>query len=113
MKTEENKTSTEEPNKALLQAHVSKSVLSPQNLSNIFKNVNHKPCTAIGYDFAWDISKNGKFIGELFYSNDDKEWWFIKDNFPHQRKSYRINFPIKEEKIFTELFKAIEVELIK
>ena len=65
-----------------------------------------------GYDFAWDISKNGKVIGELFYSNDDKEWWFVKDNFSHQRKSYRINFPIKEEVFFVELFKTIGIELI-
>jgi len=91
MKTEETKTSTEEQNGALLQAYVSKSVLSPQDLSHIFKNVNHKPCTIIGYDFAWDVTKNGKFIGELFYCNDDKEWWFIKDNFPHQRKPKLLN----------------------
>ena len=53
---------------SLLQSCVSKSVLLPQDLSHIFKNINHKPCTTIGYDFAWDISKNGKVIGELFYS---------------------------------------------
>ena len=89
---------------SLLQSCVSKSVLLPQDLSHIFKNINHKPCTTIGYDFAWDISKNGKVIGE---------WWFVKDNFSHQRKSYRINFPIKEEVFFVELFKTIGIELIK
>ena len=102
-----------DPKPQCVQTDVSKSVLLPQDLSHIFKNINHKPCTTIGYDFAWDISKNGKLIGELFYSNDDKEWWFIKDNFPHQRKSYRINFPIKEEVFFVELFKTIGIELIK
>lgn len=97
---------------ALSQAAVSGSDLdfTPNNLSNIFKNIKHKPCEVIGYDFAWDIAINEKFIGELFYSVDDKEWWFIKDNFPHQRKSYRINFPINQQ-MFVELFKTINVDL--
>jgi len=81
------------------------------SLSNIFKNINHKPCNTIGYDSAWNITENEKFIGELFYSSEDKEWWFIKDNFPHQRKSYRINFPIKTTEFFIELFKLINVKL--
>lgn len=81
------------------------------NLSNIFKNINHKPCKAIGYDFSWDVTENGKFIGELFYSSEDKEWWFIKDNFPHQRKSYRISFPIKETSFFIMAFNQINVKL--
>lgn len=105
--------SNEETNPASCQTAVSGSALdfTPNNLSHIFKNINHKPCKVIGYDFAWDIMQNQKFIGELFYSLDDKEWWFIKDNFPHQRKSYRINFPIKETSFFIEVFKTINVDL--
>ena len=97
----------------LPQNAVSSSVIdfTPNNLSHIFKNINHKPCNTIGYDFAWDIMQNQKFIGELFYSSDDREWWFIKDNFPHQRKSYRINFPIKQTSFFIEVFKTINVDL--
>lgn len=99
--------------KAENQAAVSSSVIdfSPNNLSHIFRNIKHKPCSVIGYDFAWDINKNEKFIGELFYSNDDREWWFILDNYPHQRKSFRINFPVKEQSFFIELFKGINVDL--
>jgi len=81
------------------------------NLSNVFKNINHKPCNAIGYDFAWDICENNKFVGELFYSSEDKEWWFIKDNFPHQRKSYRINFPIKNTDFLIALFETVNIKL--
>lgn len=86
---------------------------NPSNISNIFKNVKHKPCSAIGFDLAWDINLNEKFIGELFYSSEFKEWWFIKDNYPRDRKSYRISFPINETDLFISLFKSIKVELIK
>ena len=96
-----------------VQTDVSRSVLdfTPNNLSHIFRNIKHKPCSAIGYDFAWDITQNGNFVGELFYSNDDKDWWFIKDNYPMDRKSYRISFPVKSEEFLIELFKAINVDL--
>ncbi len=90
-----------------------KSTEIANDLSNIFKNINHKPCTAIGYDFAWDITENGKFIGELFYSKDFKEWWFIKDNYPMDRKSYRISFPINTVEFLIDVFNSINVELIK
>lgn len=88
-------------------------VFSQKNLSKIFENIHQKTSNSIDFDFAWDIYKNQKTIGELFYTSYYKEWVFIKDNFPHQRKAYRIDFPIKEENLFIALFKAIDVELIK
>jgi len=88
-------------------------ILVPDDLSNIFKNINHKKCSLIGYDYAWDVMLKEKFIGELFYSIEDKEYWFIKDNFPAQRKSFRVNFPISNVDFFIELFKTINVELLK
>jgi len=106
-------TSDNNQQQALDKMAVSISVIdfAPNNLSHIFKNINHKPCNVIGYDFAWDILQNQKLIGELFYSSEDREWWFIKDNFPHQRKSYRINFPIKETSFLVDVFKTINVDL--
>lgn len=84
---------------------------SPENISRIFRNVNHKQCNSIVYDFAWDIYEKEKFIGELFYSNNEREWFFIKDSFPLPRKGFRINFPIKSSELFIELFKSVNVEL--
>ena len=86
---------------------------STTNLSHIFKNINHKACNLIGYDYAWDIMKEGKFIGELYYSQEFREWFFIKDNYPMPRRSYRISFPIKTTEFMIDLFKSIDVELIK
>lgn len=88
-------------------------IFSPSNLSNIFTNINHKPCSSIGYDLAWDITDKGKFVGELFYSQEDKEWFFIKDNYPMPRKGYRINFPITDNNFFINLFKSLKITLIK
>lgn len=86
---------------------------SPSNLSHIFKNINHKVCDSAGYDFTWDVTKEGKFIGELFYSEEFREWFFIKDNYPMPRRGYRMSFPIKTTEFMIELFKSIDVELIK
>lgn len=83
------------------------------DLSNIFKNVTHKHCSTPGYDFAFDITENGKFLGELFYSEDSKEWFFIKDNYPHPRKGYRISFPINTKEFIVEVFKTINIDLIE
>ncbi len=85
----------------------------PTNLSHIFKNINHKPCNEVsGYDLAWDIRESSKTVGELFYSNEFREWFFIKDNYPMPRKGYRLSFPIKNKELFIELFKGINIELI-
>lgn len=86
---------------------------SPINLSHIFRNVHHKPSGSIGYDFAWDVNKDGKLVGELFYSNEFREWFFIKDNYPMPRRGYRMSFPIKSIEFMIELFRSINVELIK
>jgi hypothetical protein len=86
----------------------------PTDLSHIFKNINHKKCNEIGgYDLAWDITEKGKFVGELFYSKEFREWAFIKDNYPMDRRCYKISFPIKDIDLFITLFKTIKIELIK
>lgn len=84
----------------------------PSNISYIFKNVNHKsadgfPC----YDFAWDVTEKEKFVGELFYSKDFKEWVFIKDNYPSPRKAFKTSFPMNKQ-LFIEHFKSIGITLI-
>jgi len=84
-----------------------------QDISNVFKNVNHKHCSSPGYDFAFDITDKGQFVGELFYSEEDKDFVFIKDNFPHQRKAYRTDFPINTIDAFISLFESVGVTLIK
>jgi hypothetical protein len=83
---------------------------SPNNLSNIFKNINHKPCNSPGVDYAWDVTENGKFVGELFYSKEFREWDFIKDNYPSPRRAYKTSFPMNVEK-FVELFQSIGIKL--
>lgn len=82
----------------------------PNNLSHIFKNINHKPCKSPCYDYAWDVLNNGIFVGELFYSNDFREWNFIKDNFPAPRRAYKTSFPMNTN-FFIQMFKSINVNL--
>lgn len=93
-------------------ASVSGSVLdfTPANLSHIFKNINHKTCNSPCYNFAWDIMDNGKFIGELFYSKEFREWDFIKDNYPSPRRAYKTSFPMDADS-FIKMFKSINVDL--
>lgn len=83
-----------------------------KNLPEIFKNITSSERKIVGYDLSFDVSENQKFIGELYYSNEFKEFFFIKDNFPFPRQSYRItNFNVNEIEIFIELFKRINVNL--
>ncbi len=86
---------------------------SPVNLSHLFKNVNHKPSGSTGYDFAWDITKDGIILGELFYCEEFRGWFFIKENYPMPRRKYSITFPINSIEFMIELFKSIGIELIK
>lgn len=85
--------------------------LTAENVSTFFPNITPKICTSPAYDFAWDVSLKGKFIGELFHSSEFKEWSFIKDNFPSPRQSFNVTFPITTE-IFINLFKTIKINLI-
>lgn len=107
-----NETSKEKHSEALNIADVSGSVLdfTPNNLSHIFRNISHKPCNSPCYDFAWDVTENGKFVGELFYSNEFREWNFIKDNYPSPRRAFKTSFPMDAE-FFIKLFKAIKIDL--
>lgn len=83
---------------------------SPTNLSYIFKNINHKACNSPCYDFAWDITVNSVFVGELFYSTHFREWDFIKDNYPSPRRAYKTSFPMNTQ-FFIDMFKSIGVNL--
>lgn len=87
-------------------------LLTPENVSNIFKNINHKASNTPGYDYSFDVFNEKELIGELFYSDVFKEWCFIKDNFPAQRKAYRTDFPIKTIERFIDLFESIGIKLI-
>ncbi|KAB8156170.1 hypothetical protein EZY14_002825 [Kordia sp. TARA_039_SRF] len=86
--------------------------LNPNDVSNIYKNINHKPCNVPMYDFAWDVTKDGIFIGELFFIKEFQSWNFILDNFPAPRRSFNTSFPQTEES-FESAFKRIGVELVK
>ena len=84
----------------------------PSNISNIFKNIYHKSADGLpSYDFAWDVKDNERFVGELFYSLDFKEWVFIKDNYPSPRIAYKTSFPMDLE-IFIKHFKSIGITLL-
>lgn len=87
--------------------------LKINDISNIFQNINHKPCTQIGYDFEFEITEKGKLIGELFYSKEFKEWFLIKDNFPMPRKGYRISFPVKTIEFFISVLDSAGIKLVK
>ena len=87
-------------------------IIKPSDLSNTFKNINHKPCKVPGYDLAWDVNENGLFKGELFYSKEFNQWHFILDNFPHPRRSFKTSFP-QTEKSFISMFKRIKISLTK
>lgn len=88
-------------------------VLIPENISNIFKNINHTGSNTPGYDYSFNVfDEEIGFVGELLYSNYFKEWRFIKDNFPAQRKAYSTDFPIKTIERFIDLFESIGIKLI-
>lgn len=85
-------------------------IIKPEDISNIFNNINHKPCKVPCYDLAFDVMEKDRFFGELFYSKTFAQWLLIKDNFPAPRRSYEISFPVDVE-MFTKLFMAVGVEL--
>lgn len=85
---------------------------SISDVSNLFKNINHKKCSSPGYDYAFDVMDNGKFVGEIFFSTECKDLVFIKDNYPHQRKAYRTDFPIKTIERFIDLFESVGIKLL-
>lgn len=84
-----------------------------ENISNLFKNINHKPSNMPRYDYCFDMFEDKNWIGELFYSTEFKELMFIKDNYPMRRKSYRIDFPIKTIDSFISLFESINIKIIQ
>lgn len=84
--------------------------IKPNDISNHYRNIKHKPCKAAGYDMAWDITENKKFIGELFFSKEYKEWCFILDNFPMPRRVFRTTFP-QTKQSFEDSFKRINILL--
>ena len=86
--------------------------LQPNDLSHIFKNIHHKECNVPGYNLAFNVTENGRFAAELFYSKEFKEWFLIKDNYPAPRKAYRCSFPIKSKALIIELFKTVNIDLI-
>jgi len=86
---------------------------NPRDLSHIFKNVYHKPCSVPGFTYAYDIKNEHSYIAELFYSEPMKEWAIIVDNFPMQRQSFRCDFPIGDLETLTMLLDGIKIELVK
>ena len=94
---------------SLLQSCVSKSVLLPQDLSHIFKNINHKPCTTIGYDFALDISKNGRLLENCFIQMMIKNGDLLKIIFRIKENLTELIFRLKKKSFLLNFSKLLEL----
>lgn len=66
----------------------------------------------IGYDFCFNIIREGMLIADVCFMKEFNEIVIIKDNFPMPRKSYHsVNFPFKTKEDFKYLLKLINIEL--
>ena len=82
-----------------------------QNLDNFFTEV-YPTEKQVGYDFCFQIIKNGSFIADICYMEEFNEIVSIKDNFPMPRKSYHsVNLPFKTKEYFKQLLSLINIEL--
>ena|SRR6187402_306815 len=77
------------------------------DLSNIYKNINHAPANTPTFDYQFNLNKSD----ELFYSSEFKEWVIILDNFPSPRKSFKWNLTIKTYSDFEVLLGMAGVKL--
>lgn len=111
MKTEKTELGNEKA--ALSKGGVIKSVFLPSDLIVEFShNFKQRKSRSSMYDYEFEVVANGDYVGDLYYDSTGGEWCFLKDNFPFQRRTYRISFPIRNAKIFAELFSFVGVSLL-
>lgn len=87
--------------------------LRHDQLPIFFKDISYSKLSSDSITETYILHQNGKDVLSIHWLGDN-EWRFVKDCFPHQRKFYSTNCPIKSvERFISEMENiGIKVELV-